>query len=152
MNFNILQFISKIVRVAIPILSNVVKHSTQLQKAFLYEKGVLDCFISLLVTTDKKILIDVLEGILNFVNEEDLLTRDMAEKRFKKYLKDRDAIDKIIEFQKNEDDEVSKLANEIFKILEKFISFIIYREYVFQPTCNVKIFYDCFRKTFFWCP
>ena len=102
------------VREAVSILSNAIKYGTLLQKSFLYKKGVLDCFISLLVSTDKKILKVVLEGILNFVNEDDLL---MIENSFKKDLKDKDAINKINKLQEIGDEKISQRTKEIIKLL-----------------------------------
>ena len=99
---------------AVLVLSNAIKHGTQLQKTFLQEKGALDCFISLLESIDKKMLKAVLEGILNFVKGEDpSVHNNKDEYPFKKYLKRKGAVDKISELMEGTDDEVSQRAREI---------------------------------------
>jgi len=98
---------------AILILSNAIKNGTLLQKAFLVEKGVSDWFISLLGSTDEKMLKAVLEGILNFVKGGDLLANNNDGYSFKEYLKEKGAVDKISELMGDIDDEVSQRAREI---------------------------------------
>ena len=107
-------------REAVSALSNAIKYGTQSQKTFLIEKGVLDCFISLLVSTDKRMLKDVLEGILDFLRARNVLTSDKYENLLEKYLKDKGAVDKIRELEHDEDEEVSRIAKEIIKIRENF--------------------------------
>ena len=97
-------------------LSNAIKYGTKSQKGFLHEKGVLDCFIFLLISIDKKTLIDALEGILDFL-KGDFLDYNKDDNSFKKYFKSEDTINKINGLQANEDEEVSRMAEEIIKIL-----------------------------------
>ena len=104
-------------REALWILSNAMKRGTQLQRTFLHEKGVLGCFISLLGSTDKKMLKVVLEGIFNFVEGGELLGQNKDENPFKRYLKNEDVEGIIGELQGHEDREVSRLAKAIIKML-----------------------------------
>ena len=104
-------------REAIWVLSNAIKDGTQLQKAFLHEKGVLGCFISLLGITDITTLRVVLEGILNFIKEKEVYGQDDDENPFRKYLKENYEVNIISELQENDDENVSKLAKGIIKLL-----------------------------------
>jgi len=111
-------YLSKKVKIeAVWVLSNAVAQATQLQKAFLHEKGVLDCFISFLGSSDKEILKLVLEGILNFVKGGEIPGQGKDENPFKRYLEENYGFDIIIKLQKNNDENVSKLAKEIINTL-----------------------------------
>jgi len=115
--FNSPHLFKKVKREAIWVLSNAVKNGTQLQKAFLHEKGTLSCFISLLGLTDINTLRVILEGILNFIKEKEVYGQDDDENPFRKYLKESYEVNIIRELQENDNENVSKLAKGIIKFL-----------------------------------
>ena len=69
-SFNLNHLSKKVKIKALYALSKAIKHSTQLQKAFLHGKGAFDCLISSLGSDDNDTLEVILEGIFLYRRKE----------------------------------------------------------------------------------